>query len=78
MLLESKVAVIYGAGGAVGIAVARDGATLFVAGRHPASVQPIAAGINGAEPAARLCVDQRYRVQRERWITQDFSEDDSR
>ena len=41
MMLENKVAVIYGAGGAIGSAVARafasDGANLFVTGRHLAS-----------------------------------------
>jgi NAD(P)-dependent dehydrogenase (short-subunit alcohol dehydrogenase family) len=44
MLLQDKVAVIYGAGGAVGGAVARafarEGATLFLTGRHRAPVEP--------------------------------------
>ena len=43
MLLENKIAVIYGAGGAIGGAVARafarDGATLFLTGRHRASIE---------------------------------------
>jgi NAD(P)-dependent dehydrogenase (short-subunit alcohol dehydrogenase family) len=38
MMLQNKIAVIYGAGGAVGGAVARafarDGANLFLTGRH--------------------------------------------
>ncbi len=46
MLLKDKVAVIYGAGGAVGSAVtrafAREGATLFLTGRHGASVEGLA------------------------------------
>jgi NAD(P)-dependent dehydrogenase (short-subunit alcohol dehydrogenase family) len=46
MLLDNKTAVIYGAGGAVGAAVARafarEGATLFLAGRHLPTVQAVA------------------------------------
>jgi NADP-dependent 3-hydroxy acid dehydrogenase YdfG len=46
MLLQDKVAVIYGAGGAVGGAVARafgrEGATLFLTGRNLAPVQAVA------------------------------------
>jgi NADP-dependent 3-hydroxy acid dehydrogenase YdfG len=46
MTLENKVAVIYGAGGAVGGAVARafarEGARLFLAGLHRASVEVVA------------------------------------
>ncbi|NOJ43004.1 SDR family oxidoreductase [Bradyrhizobium sp. WSM 1791] len=46
MLLKNKVAVIYGAGGAVGSAVARafarEGARLFLTGRHRAPVEAIA------------------------------------
>jgi 3-oxoacyl-[acyl-carrier protein] reductase len=42
MLLEHKTAVIYGAGGAVGSAVARafaaEGATVHLAGRHSAAL----------------------------------------
>jgi NAD(P)-dependent dehydrogenase (short-subunit alcohol dehydrogenase family) len=46
MTLKNKVAVIYGAGGAVGSAVARtfvrEGAKLFLAGRHraPSKLSP--------------------------------------
>jgi NAD(P)-dependent dehydrogenase (short-subunit alcohol dehydrogenase family) len=46
MLLQNKNAVIYGAGGAVGSAVAkafgREGAKLFLTGRHLASVEAVA------------------------------------
>src|SRR5689334_13430846 len=46
MLLENKVAVIYGAGGAIGSAVARafaaEGAKVFVTGRRRESVQAVA------------------------------------
>jgi NAD(P)-dependent dehydrogenase (short-subunit alcohol dehydrogenase family) len=46
MLLKNKVAVIYGAGGAIGSAVARafarEGAKLFLTGRHPAPVEVVA------------------------------------
>src|SRR5262249_52692691 len=52
MLLENKVAVIYGAGGAIGGAVARafarDGARLFLTGRHLAPVQVVATDIVSA------------------------------
>jgi NADP-dependent 3-hydroxy acid dehydrogenase YdfG len=46
MLLKGKVGVIYGAGGAIGSAVARafasEGANLFLAGRHLARVEAVA------------------------------------
>jgi NAD(P)-dependent dehydrogenase (short-subunit alcohol dehydrogenase family) len=46
MTLENKVAVIYGAGGAIGGAVARvfarEGAKLFLTGRHRAPVEAVA------------------------------------
>jgi NAD(P)-dependent dehydrogenase (short-subunit alcohol dehydrogenase family) len=46
MLLQDKVAVIYGAGGAIGGAVARafasEGARLFLAGRHLAALETVA------------------------------------
>src|SRR5215813_15369646 len=52
MLLESKVAVIYGAGGAIGGAVsrafARDGARVFLTGRHLAPVEVVANDIVSA------------------------------
>src|SRR5262245_11844600 len=52
MMLQNKVAVIYGAGGAIGSAVAlafaRQGAKLFLTGRHRASVEVVAREINSA------------------------------
>lgn len=52
MLLKHKVAVIYGAGGAIGGAVARafarEGATLFVTGRVQTPVQTLADDIRAA------------------------------
>jgi NAD(P)-dependent dehydrogenase (short-subunit alcohol dehydrogenase family) len=46
MMLKNKVAVIYGAGGAIGGAVApafaREGARLFLTGRHRAPVEAVA------------------------------------
>ena len=46
MMLKDKVAVIYGAGGAIGSAVARafapEGANLFLTGRHLAPVEVVA------------------------------------
>lgn len=56
MLLENKTAVIYGAGGAVGGAVARafarEGARVFLTGRHLANVEAIATDIVAAGGAA--------------------------
>lgn len=52
MLLESKNAVIYGAGGAIGGAVARtfarEGAQVFLAGRTPTTLDALAAEIAAA------------------------------
>ena len=52
MLLQDKVAVIYGAGGAIGSAVARafasDGAEVFLTGRHRAPVDVVAKEIVSA------------------------------
>ena len=49
MLLEHKNAIVYGAAGAIGGAVARafarDGARVFLAGRTPATLEEVAAGI---------------------------------
>src|SRR5215471_12047937 len=56
MLLENKVAVVYGAGGAIGGAVARafarEGAKLFLAGRHLAPVEAVAKDIVSAGGSA--------------------------
>lgn len=52
MLLENKVAVIYGAGGGIGGAVARgfarEGAKVFLTGRHRAAVEAVAKDIVSA------------------------------
>ena len=52
MLLEDKTAVIYGAGGAIGGAVARafarEGATVFLTGRNAARVDAVAKEIVAA------------------------------
>jgi NAD(P)-dependent dehydrogenase (short-subunit alcohol dehydrogenase family) len=54
-LLENKTAVIYGAGGAIGAAVARtfarEGARLFLTGRDVAKLGALAEEIGGAETA---------------------------
>jgi NAD(P)-dependent dehydrogenase (short-subunit alcohol dehydrogenase family) len=61
MMLQGKVAVIYGAGGAIGGAVARafarDGATVFLTGRRLVSVEPVArdiAATGGSASAAEV------------------------
>jgi len=66
-MLENKVAVIYGAGGGIGGAVARafarEGAKLFLAGRHLASVETaakdIVAGGGSAEAAEVDALNER-------------------
>src|SRR3990170_4028975 len=56
MMLKDKVAVIYGAGGAIGSAVARafasEGANLFLTGRHLAPVEVVAKDIVAAGGSA--------------------------
>jgi NAD(P)-dependent dehydrogenase (short-subunit alcohol dehydrogenase family) len=56
MMLKDKVAVIYGAGGAIGSAVARafapEGANLFLTGRHLAPVEAVAEEIVAASGSA--------------------------
>lgn len=67
MLLEHKVAVIYGAGGAIGGAVARafgaEGAQLFLTGRHLAPVEDVAKDVVSAggsvEAAAVDALDEQ-------------------
>jgi NAD(P)-dependent dehydrogenase (short-subunit alcohol dehydrogenase family) len=60
MMLTDKVAVIYGAGGAIGGAVARafagEGATLFLTGRQRAPVEAVARDIvsAGGSPEAAM------------------------
>ena len=60
MLLKDKVAVIYGAGGAVGSAVtrafAREGAKLFLTDHHGASVEALVREIRGTGAAAETAV----------------------
>src|SRR5262245_30594394 len=55
-MLKDKIAVIYGAGGAIGGAVARafarEGARLFLTGRHRASVEAVAEEIVSAGGSA--------------------------
>jgi NAD(P)-dependent dehydrogenase (short-subunit alcohol dehydrogenase family) len=62
MLLENKVAVIYGAGGAIGSTVARafarEGARLFLTGRHRAPVDAVVKDVNSnGRPAETAEVD---------------------
>jgi NAD(P)-dependent dehydrogenase (short-subunit alcohol dehydrogenase family) len=56
MMLKGKVAVIYGAGGAIGGAVARafasEGARLFLTGRNPAPVEAVAKEVVAAGGSA--------------------------
>lgn len=56
MMLKGKIAVIYGAGGAIGGAVARafarEGARLFLTGHHRATVEAVARGIVSAGGSA--------------------------
>lgn len=58
MLLENKIAVIYGAGGAIGGAVARafgrEGATIFLTGRHRASIETVARDVVAAGGSAEV------------------------
>src|SRR5687767_13625639 len=67
MMLKDKVAVIYGAGGAIGGAVARafaaEGATVFLTGRHAAAVEAVAERLTAlgetAEVAEVDALDER-------------------
>lgn len=58
MMLENKVAVIYGAGGAIGGAVARafatEGARVFLTGHTRAAVEAVAKDIGNAAEAAEV------------------------
>jgi len=60
MLLQDKVAVIYGAGGSVGrataLAFAREGATLFLTGRNAENVEAVAAAVRAAGGTADAAV----------------------
>jgi len=63
MLLNNKVAVIYGAAGAIGAAVARafarEGARLFLTGRRRAPVEALAKELGSAEAAEVDAVDEK-------------------
>lgn len=63
MLLHNKNAVIYGAGGAIGGAVARafarEGAKVYLTGRHPGPVEAVAKDIGSAEVAVVDTLDER-------------------
>jgi NAD(P)-dependent dehydrogenase (short-subunit alcohol dehydrogenase family) len=63
MMLKDKVAVIYGAGGAIGSAVARafaaEGATLFLTGRRLKPVEVVAEDIGSAEAAEVDALDEQ-------------------
>jgi len=67
MMLNNKVAVIYGAGGSVGSAVARafarEGAKLFLAGRHRTPIEDLVSEIESAgghaEPAEVDALDEQ-------------------
>jgi NAD(P)-dependent dehydrogenase (short-subunit alcohol dehydrogenase family) len=71
MMLEDKVAVVYGAGGAVGGAVARafaaEGAKLFLTGRTPAPVEAVSHDIvsaGGSADAAEVDALDEHAVER--------------
>src|SRR6266581_4474533 len=71
MMLKDKVAVIYGAGGAIGGAVARafaqEGAKLFLTGRHLAPVEVVAkevASAGGSAEAAAVDVLDEQAVDK--------------
>jgi NAD(P)-dependent dehydrogenase (short-subunit alcohol dehydrogenase family) len=67
MMLKDKAAVIYGAGGAIGGAVARafarEGAQLFLAGRHLAPIEAVAkdGSRRGFEAGLRYETGEPYR-----------------
>jgi 3-oxoacyl-[acyl-carrier protein] reductase len=60
MLLENKVAAIYGGGGAIGGAVARafarEGAQVFLAGRTPGKLEAVAGAIRAEGGVAEIAV----------------------
>ncbi|WP_406301363.1 SDR family oxidoreductase [Streptomyces sp. NBC_00885] len=71
MMLKDKVAVIYGAGGAIGSAVAcafaAEGASLFLAGRHLAPVEVVAKEVvsaGGSAEAAEVDALDEQAVER--------------
>ncbi|HEX5115263.1 MAG TPA: SDR family oxidoreductase [Pseudonocardiaceae bacterium] len=68
MLLENKTAVIYGAGGAIGTAVAKafasEGARLYLAGRRRATVEAAAEVAGGDVDVAELDAADEASVER--------------
>lgn len=64
MLLEGKNAVIHGAGGAIGGAVARafarEGATVFLAGRTPAKLDAVANQVASTGGVAQTAQSTRW------------------
>ena len=65
MMLKNKIAVIYGAGGGIGAAVARafalEGASVFLTGRRRASVEAVAEEIISAGGSAQAAEAGRSR-----------------
>ena len=74
MLLENKVAVVYGGGGIIGAAVARafasEGARVFIAGRTRQRLDPVVRDICSAGGAAEAAV---VDVLDERAVEEDFA-----
>ena len=68
MMLKDKVAVIYGAGGAIGGAVARafarEGARVFLTGRHRTPVEVVAKEIGGSTEVAEVDAADEGAVDR--------------
>ena len=71
MMLQNKVAVIYGGGGAIGGAVARafarEGAILFLTGRRRASVEAVAKDVvsaGGSAEAAEVDALDEHAIDR--------------
>jgi NAD(P)-dependent dehydrogenase (short-subunit alcohol dehydrogenase family) len=67
MLLKNKIAVVYGAAGAIGGAVsrafAREGATVFVSGRNPAKLDTVAREISAAGGTAETAQTDALDLQ---------------
>src|SRR5499427_6852970 len=71
MILKNKVAVVYGAGGGIGAAVARafarEGARLFLTGRRRAPVEAVAkeaAAAGGSAQAAEVDALDEHTIDR--------------
>ncbi len=74
MLLENKVAVIYGAGGPIGAAVAsafaREGARVFLAGRTKAKLDRVAGAIRSQGGLAEAAVVDALEGLRRQWAVE--------